>query len=101
MKKNWALSKPEHGSTVCYPGRGITTYLAACVREFHGEFSRKGGTMSSTLHYKLNYSEEPIRLFKSDFLEFFTHITPQAVVIIWTPTSALASASSIVAATPK
>jgi sterol desaturase/sphingolipid hydroxylase (fatty acid hydroxylase superfamily) len=41
--------------------------------------------MSSTLHYKLNYSDEPIRLFKSDFLEFFTHITPQAVVIIWTP----------------
>ena len=41
--------------------------------------------MSSTLHYKLNFSEEPIRLFKSDFLEFFTHITPQAVAIIWTP----------------
>ncbi len=41
--------------------------------------------MSTTLHYKLNHSDEPIRLFKSDFLEFFTHITPQAVVIIWTP----------------
>jgi sterol desaturase/sphingolipid hydroxylase (fatty acid hydroxylase superfamily) len=41
--------------------------------------------MSSTLHYKLNHSDEPIRLFKSDFLEFFTHITPTAVVIIWTP----------------
>jgi sterol desaturase/sphingolipid hydroxylase (fatty acid hydroxylase superfamily) len=33
----------------------------------------------------IDHSEEPIRLFKSDFLEFFTHITPQAVVIIWTP----------------
>lgn len=25
------------------------------------------------------------RVFKSDSLEFFTHITPQAIVIIWTP----------------
>ncbi len=41
--------------------------------------------MSSTLHYQLNHSEEPIRLFKSDFLEFFTHITPTVVVIIWVP----------------
>ena len=29
--------------------------------------------------------EEPIRLFKSDFLEFFSHITPQAVALLWTP----------------
>lgn len=28
---------------------------------------------------------EPIRLFKSDFLEFFSHISPVAVAIIWTP----------------
>ena len=41
--------------------------------------------MSSSLHYKLNHDEEPIRLFKSDFLEFFTHITPTVVTIIWTP----------------
>jgi len=30
-------------------------------------------------------SEEPIRLFKSDFLEFFTHISPVTVVILWLP----------------
>jgi sterol desaturase/sphingolipid hydroxylase (fatty acid hydroxylase superfamily) len=35
--------------------------------------------------FPVDHSDEPIRLFKSDFLEFFTHITPQAVVIIWTP----------------
>jgi len=29
--------------------------------------------------------EEPIRLFKSDFLEFFTHISPIAVLVIWVP----------------
>ena len=34
---------------------------------------------------KIDYSEEPIRLFKSDLLEFFTHVTPTVVVIIWTP----------------
>jgi sterol desaturase/sphingolipid hydroxylase (fatty acid hydroxylase superfamily) len=28
---------------------------------------------------------EPIRLFKSDFLEFFTHISPLAILAFWTP----------------
>jgi sterol desaturase/sphingolipid hydroxylase (fatty acid hydroxylase superfamily) len=32
-------------------------------------------------------SKEPIRLFKSDFLEFFTHINPLVVLIIWAPVS--------------
>ncbi len=36
-------------------------------------------------HFPINHSEEPIRLFKSDFLEFFTHIHPAVIVIIWAP----------------
>jgi dihydroceramide fatty acyl 2-hydroxylase len=36
-------------------------------------------------HLPIDNSDEPIRLFKSDFLEFFTHITPQVVLIIWSP----------------
>lgn len=36
-------------------------------------------------HYKLNHSDTPIRLFQSDFLEFFTHISPIAVLVIWLP----------------
>jgi sterol desaturase/sphingolipid hydroxylase (fatty acid hydroxylase superfamily) len=36
-------------------------------------------------HIAINRSEEPIRLFKSDFLEFFTHIHPAVVLIIWAP----------------
>jgi sterol desaturase/sphingolipid hydroxylase (fatty acid hydroxylase superfamily) len=28
---------------------------------------------------------QPIRLFKSDFLEFFTHISPVAIVLLWLP----------------
>lgn len=36
---------------------------------------------------KINHSDEPIRLFKSDFLEFFTHISPVVVVLIWLPVS--------------
>lgn len=36
-------------------------------------------------HIKIDHSEVPIRLFKSDFLEFFTHISPVVVVIIWLP----------------
>jgi sterol desaturase/sphingolipid hydroxylase (fatty acid hydroxylase superfamily) len=34
---------------------------------------------------KIDHSEEPIRLFKSDFLEFFTHIHPAVVIAIWLP----------------
>ncbi len=36
-------------------------------------------------HVEIVRSEEPIRLFKSDFLEFFTHIHPAVVLMIWTP----------------
>ena len=32
-----------------------------------------------------DHSDVPIRLFKSDFLEFFTHISPVVVAIIWIP----------------
>ncbi len=32
---------------------------------------------------------EPIRLFKSDFLEFFTHISPVAIVLLWLPIAIL------------
>lgn len=31
------------------------------------------------------FSEEPIRLFRSDFMEFFSHIRPQVVALLWTP----------------
>lgn len=36
-------------------------------------------------HYPINHDPEPIRLFDSKFLEFFTHIHPAVVVIIWLP----------------
>jgi dihydroceramide fatty acyl 2-hydroxylase len=31
----------------------------------------------------------PIRLFKSDFLEFFTHISPVAIIVLWLPIAVL------------
>ncbi len=31
------------------------------------------------------HGEAPIRLFKSDFLEYFTHIHPAAVLAVWVP----------------
>jgi sterol desaturase/sphingolipid hydroxylase (fatty acid hydroxylase superfamily) len=34
---------------------------------------------------KVKSGDEPIRLFKSDFLEFFTHINPIVVLVIWLP----------------
>ncbi len=36
-------------------------------------------------HLPINHSDEPIRLFQSDFLEFFTHIHPAVIVVIWAP----------------
>ena len=41
--------------------------------------------MPDTPHIEINYDAEPIRLFKSDLLEFFTHIHPAVVLAIWTP----------------
>jgi sterol desaturase/sphingolipid hydroxylase (fatty acid hydroxylase superfamily) len=41
------------------------------------------------MHPAINHDETPIRLFQSDFLEFFTHIHPAVVVCIWLPISIL------------
>jgi sterol desaturase/sphingolipid hydroxylase (fatty acid hydroxylase superfamily) len=38
-------------------------------------------------HLPTDHSDVPIRLFKSDFLEFFSHISPVVVVAIWLPVS--------------
>jgi len=37
------------------------------------------------MHWPINHDPEPVRLFKSDFMEFFTHIHPAVVVAIWLP----------------
>ncbi|MCX7670234.1 MAG: hypothetical protein N2439_09195, partial [Anaerolineae bacterium] len=37
---------------------------------------------------QIDHSDRPIRLFRSDFLEFFTHIHPAVVVLIWLPVAA-------------
>lgn len=36
-------------------------------------------------HYPIEHNDTPIRLFKSDFLEFFSHISPVTIVVIWMP----------------
>ena len=43
-------------------------------------------------HVEINRSKEPIRLFKSDVLEFFTHISPVVVLVIWLPVVIIAMA---------
>ncbi len=52
------------------------------------KYSEMGG-------FPIDHNDQPIRLFKSDWLEFFTHITPQAVVIIWLPVIVFFLARSI------
>jgi sterol desaturase/sphingolipid hydroxylase (fatty acid hydroxylase superfamily) len=41
--------------------------------------------MPGPIGIEISHDKEPIRLFKSDFLEFFTHIHPAVVLIIWVP----------------
>ncbi len=41
--------------------------------------------MATTTHIEINHDRAPVRLFRSDFLEFFTHIHPAVVLIIWLP----------------
>ena len=41
--------------------------------------------VSNISETKVTHDEEPIRLFKSDFLEFFTHIHPAVVLLIFLP----------------
>jgi sterol desaturase/sphingolipid hydroxylase (fatty acid hydroxylase superfamily) len=47
-------------------------------------------------HLPITHSDEPIRLFKSNFLEFFTHISPVAIVIIWLPIAIYFMARAII-----
>ena len=37
------------------------------------------------LNLPINHDETPLRLFKSDFLEFFTHIHPVTVLVLFVP----------------
>ncbi len=36
-------------------------------------------------HLNIRHDEKPIRLFHSDFLEFFTHVSPLVVILIFLP----------------
>lgn len=47
-------------------------------------------------HLPIDHSDVPIRLFKSDFLEFFSHISPVTVVVIWLPVALFFLVRSIV-----
>jgi len=51
-------------------------------------------------HLPIDHSDVPIRLFKSDFLEFFSHISPIVVVVIWLPVSLFFLVRSILQAPP-
>jgi sterol desaturase/sphingolipid hydroxylase (fatty acid hydroxylase superfamily) len=46
-------------------------------------------------YYQISHDPVPIRLFKSNFLEFFTHISPVTVTAIWLPVAGYFLARSI------
>jgi sterol desaturase/sphingolipid hydroxylase (fatty acid hydroxylase superfamily) len=47
----------------------------------------RGGEQAMTAgrQYALVHDDEPLRLFRSDFLEVFTHIHPLVVLLVWLP----------------
>lgn len=51
-------------------------------------------------HLPIDKSKDPksIRLFKSDFLEFFTHISPVTIMILWVPVTAFLLVTAILTA---
>ncbi len=51
-------------------------------------------------HKVFDHSETPVRLFKSDFMEFFTHIHPAVVVLIWLPVALFFIGRAAVTGTP-
>jgi sterol desaturase/sphingolipid hydroxylase (fatty acid hydroxylase superfamily) len=51
-------------------------------------------------HHPVVHDREPIRLFKSDFLEFFTHISPVTVLVVWLPVVTYFLVRSVVQAGP-
>lgn len=46
-------------------------------------------------HTTISRDDTPIRLFESEVLEFFTHIHPAVIVVIWTPVAGYALARAI------
>jgi sterol desaturase/sphingolipid hydroxylase (fatty acid hydroxylase superfamily) len=48
--------------------------------------------------HEINYDPQPVRLFQSDSLEFFTHISPVAITVIWLPVALFFLISAIVSA---
>jgi dihydroceramide fatty acyl 2-hydroxylase len=52
--------------------------------------------MTGSTRLEIDHGDEPVRLFQSDFLEFFTHISPVAVLIIWVPVAIFFLARAIV-----
>jgi len=51
-------------------------------------------------HLPIDHSDVPIRLFKSNFMEFFSHISPITVTVIWLPVAIYFLISAILKATP-
>lgn len=48
------------------------------------------------ISHQISHDPEPIRLFKSDFLEFFTHIHPAIILLIWIPVAVISFIQSVV-----
>jgi dihydroceramide fatty acyl 2-hydroxylase len=51
-------------------------------------------------HLPTDHSDVPIRLFKSDFLEFFSHISPITVTVLWLPVALYFLVSAIIKTDP-
>src|SRR5438045_3977278 len=73
------------GADSCRPEDSDGPTQGRPLQDIDGLDRKAGSDYTSGMKHDINLDDEPIRLFKSDFLEFFTHIHPAVIVVIWTP----------------
>jgi sterol desaturase/sphingolipid hydroxylase (fatty acid hydroxylase superfamily) len=61
-------------------------------------FDQEMGEERAMGHQRINRDETPIRLFKSDLLEAFTHVHPAVIVALWLPVAVVALVWSVAVA---
>jgi sterol desaturase/sphingolipid hydroxylase (fatty acid hydroxylase superfamily) len=80
---------------------GVLALIAGLVSMTTTCIDQEVKAMSGATHVEINHDEEPVRLFQSGFLEFFTHIHPVVVLVIWLPVVVYFLAASILDPAPR
>jgi sterol desaturase/sphingolipid hydroxylase (fatty acid hydroxylase superfamily) len=64
---------------------GLSQWIRSQVRASYHHFAYREKTAMARYHVEISHERTPIRLLRSDLLEFFTHIHPAVILVIWLP----------------